>query len=85
MKWRRLRKSFFIEFSIDRCVVPDNATTNPADASGIPICRKKYQRPTSLSEVLIGLFMFLLGIGSLAFLAFYMYTRILSGATKSAR
>ena len=52
---------------------------------GSPIMRKTYRYATSLSEVLIGLFMFLLGIVSLIFLGFYMYSRILNGGTRRVR
>ena len=44
-----------------------------------PIGKKTYESQTSLSEVLIGLFMFLFGVLSLAFLAFYSYFYILNG------
>jgi hypothetical protein len=52
---------------------------------GTTIIRKSYRYATSLTEVLIGLFMFLLGIVSLVFLAFYMYSRILNGGTRRVR
>ena len=55
---------------------------NPATDFEIPISNKATRPKTSLREVLIGLFMFLLGIVSLTFLAFYMYSRILNGGLK---
>ena len=57
--------------------VPEN---NETDAGAI--VSKKTRRPaTSMTEVLLGLFMFFLGIISLIFLAFYMYSRILNSGS----
>ena len=61
--------------------VPENNLTDAGE-----IGSKKIHRPaTSMTEVLIGLFMFFLGIISLMFLAFYMYSRILNSGSKSTR
>ena len=61
--------------------VPENNLTDTGE-----IGSKKIHRPaTSMTEVLIGLFMFFLGIISLMFLAFYMYSRILNSGSKSTR
>ena len=58
--------------------VPENNATDDAEV----IVNKKTLRPaTSMTEVLLGLFMFFLGIISLIFLAFYMYSRILNSGS----
>ena len=58
--------------------VPENNATDDAEV----IVNKKTLRPaTSMTEVLLGLFMFFLGVISLIFLAFYMYSRILNSGS----
>ena len=47
--------------------------------------KKTNRQKTTMTEVLVGLFMFFLGIISLIFLAFYMYSRILNSGSKSKR
>ena len=61
----------------------DNGCNNITTDDGKPISNKAYRRQTSLSEVLIGLFMFFFGVLSLTFLACYVYLCILNGGSNS--
>ena len=59
----------------------DNVIGNDQGEYGNIGCRNRYHPETTNAEVLIGIFVFLFGIASLAFLSFYMYSRILNAGS----